>query len=282
MSLIHHRPRLARDIATQLLNPNVLDQSLRSGLFLSGPRRTGKTTFLLRDLIPTLENAGAVVIYVDLWSEVTSSPSKLVHAALSSSLKDLQSSTRNQSRRAVGVTFDFQVADLGTPTGATIAQAAVEIVDKVKTDLVYIVDEVQHMLTSDAGLALLYAFKAARDAVNARPSTPGHFIFIGTGSNRAQIEGLTVGDKTAFLGATSVELPPLGEDYVQWVLQKLQQERVRVIPSLPVASQSFALLGRRPEEFMRALSTLQQHQPLEADQFFPVIAATLQASAEDF
>ncbi len=70
MSPIYHRPDLAHEMATQLLSPGVLDQGLRSGLFLSGLRRTGKTTFLRQDLIPALENAGALVIYVDLWSDV--------------------------------------------------------------------------------------------------------------------------------------------------------------------------------------------------------------------
>jgi hypothetical protein len=34
------------------LDFRVLDEGLRSGLFLSGLRRTGKTTFLVNDLIP--------------------------------------------------------------------------------------------------------------------------------------------------------------------------------------------------------------------------------------
>jgi predicted AAA+ superfamily ATPase len=45
--VIYHRNDLAEHMATQLLNPVVLDEHLRSGLFISGLRRTGKTTFLL-------------------------------------------------------------------------------------------------------------------------------------------------------------------------------------------------------------------------------------------
>ena len=288
---IYHRPALARDMARQLLRPGVLDQGLRSGLFLSGLRRTGKTTFLLQDLIPALESAGALVIYVDLWSDVSAEPAHLVHAALRSALLDLQTPPAGLRARlqglksldvgVAGFTFGFEVADLGTPAGATIAQAATEIIDQAKTDVVFIVDEVQHMLTSDAGMALMQSFKAARDAVNARPGTPGHFIFIGTGSHRAQVQGMTVQGKNAFEGATSVEYPTLDEDYVQHVLTSLQQEGVRVVPSLPVASQAFKLLGCRPEEMLRALRTLQQYQPQEADQYLPVIAATLKAAAAD-
>ena len=281
MSRIHHRPKLALDIAMQLLSPGILDQGLRSGLFLSGPRRTGKTTFLRHDLIPALENAGALVVYVDLWSDASAEPSKLIRAALCSALKGLQGTRKNLQGRAAGLTFDFQMADLGTPAGATIAQAATEIVDQAKTDLVFIVDEIQHMHTSDAGLALTYAFKAARDAVNARPQTSGHFIFIGAGSHRAQVMGMTVQGRSAFEGATFFDFPTLGEDYVQYVLQALLGEGTKVIPSLSVSCESFVRLGCRPEELRRALRTLQQFQPQEADQYLPVITTTLMEAAAD-
>jgi len=69
MAHVYPRPELAERMAQQLLNPGPLDEGLRSGLFLTGSRRTGKTTFLVNDLIPALEAAGAVVIYVDLWSD---------------------------------------------------------------------------------------------------------------------------------------------------------------------------------------------------------------------
>lgn len=288
---IYHRPALAHDLARRLLRPGVLDQGMRSGLFLAGLRRTGKTTFLLQDLIPALESAGALVIYVDLWSDVSAEPSTLIHAALRSTLQDLQTPPASLRARlqglksldvgVAGFSFGFEVADLGTPSGATIAQAAKEIIDQAKTDVVFVVDEVQHMLTSDAGMALMLSFKAARDAVNARPGTPGHFIFIGTGSHRAQVHGMTVQGKNAFEGAASLEYPTLDEDYVRHVLASLQQEGVKVIPSLAVASQAFNLLGCRPEEILRALRTLQQYQAQEADQYLPVIAATLKAAAAD-
>ncbi|MDM0029817.1 hypothetical protein [Variovorax saccharolyticus] len=77
-------------MATQLLRPGMLDQGLRSGLFLSGLRRTGKTTFLQQDLIPALEVLGAVVIYVDLWADTKADPATLIHAAIRKTLEDLQ------------------------------------------------------------------------------------------------------------------------------------------------------------------------------------------------
>ena len=64
-----------------------------------------------------------------------------------------------------------------------------KVVDQAGTNVVLIVDEVQHAITSDDGNQMLLALKAARDAINPRPGTPGHFIFIGTGSHRALVRG---------------------------------------------------------------------------------------------
>ena len=86
MAAIFQRPELAARMAAQLIRPGPLDEGLRSGLFLSGTRRIGKTTFVLRDLIPALEQEGAIVIYVDLWSNIEASPATLVHDAVRAAL----------------------------------------------------------------------------------------------------------------------------------------------------------------------------------------------------
>jgi adenylylsulfate kinase-like enzyme len=52
-------------MAKQLVHPGVLDESLRSGLFLSGLRRTGKTT-LAQALTEVVDQAKTnVVVIVD-------------------------------------------------------------------------------------------------------------------------------------------------------------------------------------------------------------------------
>ncbi|WP_176441965.1 hypothetical protein [Zobellella denitrificans] len=56
MSTVYLRPELAEQMASQLLNPGVLDEGLRSGLFLFGMRRTGKTT--IRPMPPPIMPAG--------------------------------------------------------------------------------------------------------------------------------------------------------------------------------------------------------------------------------
>lgn len=293
MAEIYRRPALAGQMVQQLLKPGVLDEGLRSGLFLSGLRRTGKTTFLLNDLIPALEEAGALVIYVDLWSDTQTNPAVLVLTAVKKTLADLQSPTSNILQRlkrvsgadvgALGFKFGFKLETVGTSGGPTIAQALTEVVDQAKTDVVLIIDEVQHAITSEDGNQMLLALKAARDAINPRPGTPGHFIFIGTGSHRALVSELTARRNQAFVGATSVPYPVLNGDYVEHLLQRLAEENPETLPSPAVATQAFKTLGSRPEEMLRALRQLGLHLPLGADpnEHLPVIAATLRSTAAD-
>ncbi|MBV4548160.1 MULTISPECIES: AAA family ATPase [Pseudomonas] len=289
MSSIFQRPELAESMANQLLNPGVLDEGLRSGLFLSGLRRTGKTTFLRNDLIPALEEAGALVIYVDLWSDTLANPAKLVHNAIRETLKDLQtpgSSALETFKRvsnveigAAGFKFGFKLDSIGNADGPTLAQALTEVVDQAKTDLVLIIDEVQHAISSDDGNQLLLALKAARDAINPRPKTPGYFLFIGTGSHRAQVSELTAKRNHAFSGATSAAYPLLQGDYVEFLLDRLAMTvKKEKLPSLEAAIEAFNTLGNRPEEMLKALRQLLQQEG-EPDVFLPVIASTLRSAA---
>jgi len=286
-----HRHALATQMADQLLKPGLLDQGLRSGLFLSGLRRTGKTTFLQQDLIPALEASGALVIYVDLWADTKADPAALVHASIRKAMEELQRPASGALARlkrikaldvgVAGLKFSFQLNELGARGGPTLAQALTELVDLARTDVVLIVDEVQQALATNDGSQMLLAIKAARDAINPRPATPGHFIFIGTGSHRAQVVGMTLQGKHAFAGASSIDYPTLGEDYVAHLLHGIAEEGAKVVPGLEAASAAFQTLGRRPEEMIRALRLLQQQKPRDADRYLPVIAATLKGAAAD-
>ncbi|PKO88197.1 MAG: ATPase [Betaproteobacteria bacterium HGW-Betaproteobacteria-10] len=293
MSDIYLRPELAAEMAQQLLKPTGLDTGLRSGLFLSGLRRTGKTTFLRNDLIPALEKAGALVIYVDLWSDTQTNPAKLVRSAVRKTLSELATPTSSllaklQSIKgadigALGFKFGFKLENLGREGGTVLAEALCEVVDQAKTDVVLIVDEVQHAITTDEGNQLLLALKAARDAINPRPTTPGHFVFIGTGSHRAMVSELTARRNQAFAGATSVPYPVLDENYVAFLLARLEKDGFDPLPSLGTTTEAFKTLGSRPEELLRALRQLLLNSPKgkNPDEILPVIASTLRSSAAD-
>ena len=286
------RTALAAQMAQQLLRPSFLDTSLRSGLFLSGQRRVGKTTFLATDLIPALEALGAIVVYVDLWSQPQANPADLVHEAIRKTLKELQipgsgilkrlKEVTNLEAGAAGFKFGFKLADVGKDDGVSLAQAFQELIDQARTDVVLIVDEVQHALGSADGDHLLHALKAARDAINTRPGTPGHFLFIGTGSHRARVQELTLKGNQAFNGAVTNEFPVLGRDFIDYVLAQVGPQLGAMLPSAEVTEAAFRSMGSRPEELMKALNVLRSLPPdALPDDHLPTIAQSLGAAAAD-
>jgi AAA ATPase domain len=283
-----HRPKLASDMADQLLRPQGLMKKVRSGLFLGGLRRIGKTTFLRGDLIPALEAQGAIVVYVDLWSNTAAKPSDLLLNAVRKTLADLEradSKTLGALKRlkgldmgVAGFKFGFSLAELGKNEGSTLAEAFSELVNLAKTDVVVIIDEVQHAMGSDDGDNMLLALKAARDEINLTPDTPGYFLFVGTGSHRARVRELTIKGKQAFNGAMSEDFPVLEIDFVDWLLK--EADLGGRMPTLQVAFDCFVRLGRRPEELMKALFAL-QHAPnfVDGDQDLRAITEGVRQSA---
>lgn len=283
------RSAIAADMAQQLLHPKGLTKNnIRSGLFLGGLRRIGKTTFLRGDLIPALEAEGAIVVYVDLWSNTAAKPTDLLLAAVRETLQDLErpdSKALGVLKRlkgldvgAAGFKFGFNLAELGKTEGNTLAGAFAELVSKAKTDVVVVIDEIQHALNTEDGDNMLLALKAARDEINTKPDTPGYFLFLGTGSHRARVRELTIKGKQAFNGAMSEDFPVLEKDFVEWLLKEADLNKRA--PSLNAAFECFTRLGRRPEELTKALIAL-QNMPVfsNADQDLRAITEGIRQSA---
>lgn len=284
---IFHRTQYAKDTAQQLLRPTALQLQVRSGVFLSGIRRIGKTTFLRQDLTPALEAMGALVVYVDLWADRSKSPASLVHEAVHATLTQLSTPGSGLLTRlkglnlsATGLSFGFQLDAVGKPDGVTLAQVFTALVDKAQTDVVLIVDEVQQALGTDEGSNLLFSLKAARDAVNTRPNTSGYLLFLGTGSHKSLVADMATRRSQPFAGAVSAPYEPLGEDFVAWKHAQLQALAGVKLPSPEVLWQGFVAVGQRPEEFQHALLQLQSRAEAP-DVAFPIICATLASAAAD-
>ena len=287
-----HRPELAEQMATQLLQPSFLDTALRSGLFLSGRRRVGKTTFLASDLIPALENKGAIVIYVDLWAQPQANPSDVVHDAIRATLQDLELPGSGLLKRLkagtqfeagfAGFKFGFKTTELSKNSAISLAKAFTELIDQAKTDVVLIVDEVQHAMGSKDGDNLLHALKATRDAVNTRPGTSGYFLFVGTGSHRARVQELALKGNQAFNGAVTHDFPLLGESFIDYVMEQVAEVLGAKLPTKTTMVQAFEQCGHRPEELMKALHILRgMQEPVDQKAQLLTIARTLAYASAD-
>ncbi|HEX5737316.1 MAG TPA: ATP-binding protein [Hydrogenophaga sp.] len=235
-----------------------------------------------------LEARNALVVYVDLWADRTKNPAVLVHDAVRSTLRELQTPGSRLLQRfkglslgAAGFSFGFQLERIGEPGGVTLAQAFDELVEKAKVNVVLIADEVQQTLGTEEGFALRHALKAARDAVNAKPGTPGRFLFIGTGSHKSLLAEMTSRRAQPFAVPLSASYQGLGQDFVQWQLDRIAAAPGVVLPSVGAAWQGFQTMGHRPEELLKALRQLQQAAGTDPDTAFRIICATLADAAAD-
>ena len=232
------RPELAASIFEKIRPDPVLGN--HSGLFLAAPRRTGKSTFLRRDLVPLLEAKGVYPVYVDLWADRQADPARLIADAIAAALDALASGVEAAARRLLpksisvgGVTVE--IAGGGGKSSATLTEALVAVGEKAGRDVALIVDEAQHALQSDAGLDAIFALKAARDEMNQR-ADGARLYLIFTGSHRDKLAGFVRGHQDPFYGATVSDFPEAGRG--------LSDRADRGAEHAVGAGQSFGLRGR--------------------------------------
>lgn len=262
---LFHRPLLAERIARQVLTVAV-GSAASSGVFLAAPRRTGKSTFVREDLRPAFERAGALVVYADLWANPTADPGEVIVAAIRAVLATKDgvvmrlAKASGMSKIVVGRTIDFDLDRVGLGKDVSLTDALVALSDEIKQVIVLIIDEAQHAITSEAGIAALFALKAARDELN---STHHHGLrVVCTGSNRDKLAMLRNSKDQAFYGAPMVNFPMLDKDFIAWFCQKVDLpfplDPGKMLPL-------FAEAGYRPELLGSAADTLRFNFDVGAD-----------------
>lgn len=251
-AFVHHRTDLAQQYCDALLGRSPF--GFRAGLFLAAPRRTGKSTFLRRDLVPALQNNGVQTIYVDLWSDRTADPADLISDALTDHLLGLQSKAERAVKRSglrqislAGIRLSL--GDTHSSVAQTLTHQLVSIANKRNSSVALIVDEAQHALSGETGLAAMFALKAARDAMNQTdPEGVPRLALVMTGSHRDKLAALVTNRDQPFYGASVIDMPLLGtgyvKGYVKWVNARLAEGNRFDFDEVNAA---FSLLGNRPE-----------------------------------
>lgn len=262
---IFHRPDLAERL-TRIVLDNSPTSASPSGVFLSAPRRTGKTTFLRQDLIPALNGAGALVVYVDLWSDRAADPGQVIIAAVKAVLAMHAPAVKRLAEKA-GISggkvagIEFSVDKLGIASDATLVEMFVALSDTTKKVIVLLIDEAQHASTTVAGADALFALKAARDELNSNQ----HFGLrvVCTGSNQDKLAMLRSSKDQAFFGAPLVSFPPLGDDYIEWFCTNTNGLPKPLLPQ--TVAPLFKRAGNRPEMLGAAVDALRFDFNLAAD-----------------
>lgn len=281
------RPELASELATQLQGLAVFGDA-QNGLFLAAPRRTGKSMFLQYDLRPALEDAGVLVIYVDLWSDQRRDPGELIAEGILHALAENQGVVARTARKArlesvtIAGTLKIDTTKVGSVDGATLPQALQALQRKSGKPIALLIDEAQHALTSESGETAMAALKSARDQMN----TPEFvaLMLVMSGSDRDKLLRLVNSTSAPFYGSSIHQMPTLGKSYVDHVAALIEQQRgdLKTVDHLTLL-EAFQLFGYRPQFFHAAIG--EALNPLEADNGEPfeqrVLAAARRRMAED-
>ncbi|WP_455912913.1 ATP-binding protein [Pseudomonas syringae] len=244
--ILYHRPELATRLSKLIMQVSV-GSSASSGVFLAAPRRTGKSTFAREDLRPALEKAGAIVLYADLWQDLTKDPGLVIVEAIREAV-GRSDGFITRLAKASGVEkvvvggLNFSVDKIGLGRDIDLTTALVALSDESKKLIVLMIDEAQHAITTEAGVAALFALKAARDELN---SSRHHGLrIVCTGSNRDKLAMLRNSKDQAFFGASMVPFPTLDQNYIDWLCANID------LPSPLDPAEVFQLFkesGYRPE-----------------------------------
>jgi len=179
----------AAQMARRLLHPGVLDESLRSGLFI-GFKCDGDSSKRFRsNLVAEAGRLGALVVSLDLNDADASSD-----CALRRSLAELrvdQGTALTLGRPMCGP----------IPVASPLAAICTTLIAQSGRDLVLILGGIGH-LCDDAGHHLLRALKAARDNVNTRSGAQHHLFVVGWDTDLMKLRTLVQDEGQAFFGAT--------------------------------------------------------------------------------
>jgi hypothetical protein len=230
----------------------------QNGLFLTAPRRTGKSTFLQIDLKPALERAGILVVYVDLWSAPHSNPGLLVSSAIGQALQSFQGMLAKLAKRQgiskikVGGAIELDPRSIGQSEGITLPDALKALHQAAGAPIALIVDEAQHSLTSELGEASMTALKSARDQMNS-PSDI-RLMLVMSGSDRDKLLRLVNSAAAPFYGSHIKPMPVLGADFIGFVAEAIEKQHQELTPIDRAAlGEAFQHFGSRPQFFLEAL-----------------------------
>lgn len=251
------RPTLAKTLADGLQGRATFGDA-SSGLFLSAPRRTGKSTFLQHDLSPELESRGSVVVYCDLWSDTKRNPATLIADAIANELSNhlgiVARTAKSMGLEEVNLAgwMKIDTTRIGKIDGITLTDAVKALHEVAKKPIALIIDEAQHSLTSSLGESAMTALKSARDQLN-RPGKI-NLMLVMSGSDRDKLLRLVNSSGAPFYGSSVQELPNLGLEFVRraaaLIEQQLPARRPLDVDKLLVA---FNTLSCRPQFFASAL-----------------------------
>ena len=251
MNFTFKRPALAATYCDSLAGNGIANAT--SGLFLAAPRRVGKSTFLLNELIPEAKKRGWVTVYIDLWANVNANPADIIAESIKNKMIELDGKFTKIAKKIkldkinVMGTFILNFSDPGLPENITLADALRILHEIANEPILLIIDEAQHALINDKALSAMFAIKSARDQLNSHGEETS-LMLVFTGSNRDKLAHLVLKKNHPFFGSDITPFPLLNKNYTdaftQWANKSLSSDNQFSEASM---YQAFKLVGNRPE-----------------------------------
>lgn len=252
MSFFYYkRPQLVSAYCDSLEGKGI--SNARSGLFLAGPRRIGKSIFLTDELIPEAESREWIVVYVDLWSNKSADPAILIAEAIKAKIATFEKKFKkliksvNLNKINLFGTFTLDFSQKGLPDNITLADALSILHKLAEKPIVLIIDEAQHALTTESGLNTMFAIKSARDQLN-KSQDATSLMLVCTGSNRDKLTHLVIKKDQPFFGSQVTSFPLLNKDFsdafTEWANKSLPRGNQFTKDNM---WRAFKFVGHRPE-----------------------------------
>jgi uncharacterized protein len=252
-SLWHfNRPKLAQQFAKRLI------QHERVAMF--GPRQTGKTTLLREEVMPALETAGLLPIYVECWAD-KGNPLQSINYALAKALEALTLSPGKRGQRlaktpvrkigAVGLSIEVgEVAQRKIPDNPYLAFDALltSLLDASGKDLVLVFDEFQAIAQAKDSDAIAAALRSALTQVSSRVGV----VFSGS-SQHLLLEMFSRAQTPLYNFANTEPYPLLKEDFIGHVAKKATDATQRDF-NQAIAMRVLESVGHQPAPFLNAVS----------------------------
>lgn len=252
-----------------------------------GPRQTGKTQFLVKDLGPLAEKRGHKVVFVDFWGKKNSSLAVLLHALD----QTLRGGTFMERMKTAIEGFSPKIKLKSPDRSIEIELSADRLQEDVPVDLFFLMDDYCERLASIERPAFLlldefqeinrapYAedlIAALRSSLNKRG---GSFAVVFSGSSQDELRRI-FRDRTApfFAFANSFDLPPLDEEFVRHQVNRYREISGREIERKTALS-VFHRFKNNPMVLNRWLGHLVMNPNLDKDE---AVANTLDDVAEHF
>lgn len=251
-SLWHfNRPKFAQHLAKRLI------QHERVTMF--GPRQTGKTTLLREEVLPALEAAGLLPIYIECWAD-KANPLQSINYALKKALEALTLTPGKRGQRlaktpvrkisAVGLSIEVgEVAERQIPDNPYLAFDALltSLLEAGGKSVVLMFDEFQAIAEAKDSDAIAAALRSALTQAASKVGV----VFSGS-SQHLLLEMFSRAQTPLYNFANTEPYPLLKEDFIGHVAKKYIDATQRDF-NQAIALRVLESVGHQPAPFLNAV-----------------------------